>query len=133
MQRNGRSGCTSSVMECARCSRDQNVGVAPDLLTVSEIVVILRISRTKVYELASEWRRTDGEFGLRSAFVGGQIRFPRVAIEEIAGGPLTWPPVIIDPFADDPDLERLPTVAGHAAPRTRRDARHAEPRQLRRA
>ena len=121
-------------MECARCSCGQNLGVAPDLLTVAEVVLILRISRTRVYELASEWRTTDGESGLRSAFVGGQIRFPLVAIEEIVGARLTWPPVIVGPLADDPEpQQRRPAVAHPTAPLSQRSTRDTETRRLRRA
>ena len=115
------------------CSCGYQVGVAPDLLTVAEVVVILRISRTKVYELASEWRTTNGRSGLRSVFVGGQIRFPRIAIEDIVGGPLTWPPVIVDAFTDEPDSVPRPTLTGPTVPRTTRSARRTEPRPLRRA
>ena len=112
MQRKRRSWCFHAVMDSVRCDCCGSAGLAPDLLTVAEVVLILRISRTKVYELASEWRTTDGESGLRSAFVGGQIRFPRVAIEEIVGARLTWPPVIVDPLTDDPD----PSSVGQPSP-----------------
>jgi hypothetical protein len=112
-------------MDSVRCDCRGSAGLAPDLLTVAEVVVILRISRTKVYELASEWRTADGESGLRSVFVGGQIRFPRLAIEEIVGGPLTWPPVIVDALTDDPDRTPRPTLTGPTA------TRRTEPRRLR--
>ena len=64
---------------------------APDLFTVTEAVVVLRIGRTTAYELARRDLATGGGEGLGVVRIGGQLRIPRVALERIIGGPVTTP------------------------------------------
>lgn len=61
----------------------------PDLLTVEEAALLLRIGRTKAYALTREWRATDGRAGLPVVDFGHVLRVPRHALERLIGGPLT--------------------------------------------
>ena len=63
----------------------------PDFLSVSEAAAVLRIGRTCGYALAREFIRTDGASGLAVVKVGRQLRVPRVALEDLLGGAITWP------------------------------------------
>ncbi len=82
-------------------------GVAPDLLTVREAMVVLRIGRTTLYEQAGEFLASDGVAGIPVVKIGKQLRFPRVALEELIGYPISWPPIDTtssdeaEPVADD--------------------------------
>jgi hypothetical protein len=67
-------------------------GAPPDLLTVAEAQRVLRMGRTKMYELVREWRETDGASGLRVIELGNALRVPRVALEELIGAPVHVPP-----------------------------------------
>ena len=60
----------------------------PDLLTIEEAARVLRIGRTKAYAMGQEWRVTDGQSGIKVREFGGQLRVPRVWIEEQLGAPL---------------------------------------------
>jgi len=64
----------------------------PDLFTVAEAAVVLRIGRTTAYELVRRDFASDGGEGLRVVRIGGQFRVPRAALERIVGGPVSWPP-----------------------------------------
>jgi hypothetical protein len=101
----------------------------PAFLTVEEAAALLRIGRTKAYAMVTEWRVTGGKRGLRVVDLGGVLRVPLSAIEEMAGGPLDAsllrpkvrvakpaPDVVIDLTEPEPviELERRP------ARRTRR-------------
>jgi hypothetical protein len=66
--------------------------VAPDLLTVEEAAAVLRIGRTSAYELARRWLATDGADGLPVQRIDGLLRVSRYRLEELIGGPVTWPP-----------------------------------------
>jgi hypothetical protein len=59
----------------------------PAFLTVEEVMALLRMGRTKVYGLTTEWRCSGGKSGLRYAS-RNPMRIPMAAIEELAGGPL---------------------------------------------
>ena len=63
----------------------------PDLFTVSEAAVVLRIGRTTAYDLARRDLATSGGEGLEVRRIGGQLRIPRSALERLAGGPISWP------------------------------------------
>ena len=86
----------------------------PAFLTVEEAAALLRIGRTKAYALVTEWRVTGGKRGLRVVDLGGVLRVPRSAIEEMAGGPL------------DPSLLR-PKVRAMSAPEVVIDLTEPEP------
>ena len=73
---------------------------APTVLTVTEVIDLLRIGRTKAYEQARLFLDTDGADGLPCVRVGDSIRFPRRAIEDLLGQPIPWP--INDPTDIDP-------------------------------
>ena len=51
---------------------------APDFLTVEEAAAVLRIGRSKAYELAREYLATDGASGMPVIRLGKQLRVPRV-------------------------------------------------------
>ena len=101
----------------------------PDLLTVEEAAEVLRIGRTKAYDLAKEWRATDGASGLPVVDLGNVLRVSRHALELIVGAPLSRPappdepqPVVDDAeaVADFADAPRTPR------PRRRTRARHCD-------
>lgn len=55
----------------------------PPFLTVVEAGRLLRISRTKTYELATEWRATNGRSGLPVIDLGDLLRVPGPAIRQM--------------------------------------------------
>lgn len=67
-------------------------GGLPDLLTVEEAAVLLRIGRNKAYSLARQWRATNGRYGLPVVEFGHTLRVPRHALEQMLGVTFTaWP------------------------------------------
>lgn len=72
---------------------------APDLLTPREAMAVLRIGRTTLYAEARRFGESDGAVGIPNVEVGGQRRFPRVALETMIGCPITWPPFDVDSAA----------------------------------
>lgn len=58
----------------------------PSLLTVEEAARVLRIGRTKAYDMAREWRATDGRSGLPVIDFGNVLRVPRRQLEAMLGG-----------------------------------------------
>ena len=67
-------------------------GGLPDLLTVEEAAVLLRIGRNKAYSLARQWRATNGRCGLPVVEFGHTLRVPRHALEQMLGVKFTaWP------------------------------------------
>ena len=64
----------------------------PDLFTVAEAAVVLRIGRTTAYELVRRDFASGGGEGLGVVRIGGQFRVPRAALERLVGGPVSWPP-----------------------------------------
>ena len=57
----------------------------PITLTVAETAAVLRIGRSKVYEMVGQWNLTSGAEGLRSVRLGRSLRIPRVAVLEFLG------------------------------------------------
>ena len=97
----------------------------PDSLTVEEAARVLRIGRTAAYALARAWRDTDGREGLPVVLFGRLLRVPRAALEEIAGGPITTAPAVVQhtsvPESDPPVAEPpRPQPPRAANPRHRR-------------
>jgi excisionase family DNA binding protein len=72
----------------------------PDLLTVEEAARVLRIGRTSAYELVRRYLATNGAEGVPARRIGRQLRVPRHGLEELLGGPITWPipdePQVVD-------------------------------------
>lgn len=64
----------------------------PDLFTVAESAVVLRIGRTTAYELVRRDYASGGGEGLGVLRIGGQYRVPRVALEAMVGGRLSLSP-----------------------------------------
>lgn len=78
----------------------------PDFLSVREAAQVLRIGRTCAYAQAREFVRTAGGSGLPVVRVGRLFRVPRVALEDLLGGPLTWPIEPHSPADDAVELKR---------------------------
>jgi hypothetical protein len=55
------------------------------LLTVGEAARVLRIGRTKAYDMAREWRVTGGKTGLPVVDFGNVLRVPVAALAERLG------------------------------------------------
>ena len=106
---------------------------SPDLFTVTEAAVVLRIGRTTAYELARRDLATGGGEGLGVIRVGGQLRVPRAALERLIGAPIETPesagpgPVpraspatesVVVPLGVVPDV--TPARVGHPSARTPR-------------
>ena len=72
------------------------------VLTIAEVMDVLRIGRTKAYEQARLYLDTNGEDGLPCIKVGDSIRFLRHAIEDLIGEPITTND--IDPYDTDPPI-----------------------------
>ena len=79
-------------MSDLRQSRQGMGPVPPDFLTVEEAGDVLRIGRTAAYQLAREFLATGGSTGIPVVRYGRQLRVPRCRLEDVLGGPLTWPP-----------------------------------------
>jgi excisionase family DNA binding protein len=57
----------------------------PAVLTVEEAATVLRIGRAAAYELARQWRETDGQLGLPVVQLGRSLRVPRSALVRLLG------------------------------------------------
>jgi hypothetical protein len=79
-------------MSDLRHDRGATGSVAPDFLTVEETGEVLRIGRTAAYQLARQFLATDGVAGIPVVRYGRQLRVPRCRLEDVLGGPITWPP-----------------------------------------
>lgn len=63
----------------------------PDLLTIEEAGAVLRVGRSKAYDLARQSLANRGAGGMPILRLDKQLRVPRVPFEEWIGGPITWP------------------------------------------
>jgi len=63
----------------------------PDLLTIEEAGAVLRVGRSKAYDLARQSLANRGDGGMPILRLDKQLRVPRVPFEEWIGGPITWP------------------------------------------
>src|SRR5437763_1230781 len=61
------------------------MGRAPEFLTVEEAAERMRVSRTKAYLLAKEYRATGGASGLPVVDLGDLLRVPRRLLEALVG------------------------------------------------
>ena len=95
-------------------------GGLPDLLTVEEAAVLLRIGRNKAYSLARQWRATNGRCGLPVVEFGHTLRVPRYALEQMLGVTFTaWPTEPGPPESGiSPPDNGLPLCGDSASPRT---------------
>jgi excisionase family DNA binding protein len=59
----------------------------PDFLTVDEAAEILRIGRSRAYELTKMWRETGGAQGIAVVQLGRQLRVPKAWIMKQRGYP----------------------------------------------
>ena len=82
---------------------------APDFLTVSQTALVLQLGRSTTYGLVGRFVETSGVEGIPAVLVGGQYRVPRARLEELTGGPLTWPPA-----ARERTPRRRPAAGGGA-------------------
>lgn len=66
---------------------------APAFLTVTEAAAVLAIGCTERDPIGVpiEDLATDGEQGLPEVRFGGLVRVPRYRIEQLLGGPISWP------------------------------------------
>ena len=70
----------------------------PPFLTVEEAGRLLKIGRTKAYDLTKEWRATGGRSGLPVVDLGDVLRVPGPAIEQMLGIGLGAPhPTVLEP------------------------------------
>ena len=83
---------------------------APDFLSVREAAAVLRIGKTCAYGLAQQYLHTDGAVGLKVLRVGRQLRVPRTVLEELLGGPITWPPSDAPDPVDPPQSTATPAT-----------------------
>ncbi|MGH2625628.1 MAG: helix-turn-helix domain-containing protein [Anaerolineales bacterium] len=76
-------------METKRASRLAGESL-PDLLTVEEAAVLLRVGRNQAYRLAREWRATGGQSGIPVIELSPHtFRVPLHALEERLGAKFT--------------------------------------------
>ena len=70
----------------------------PDFLTVEEARAVLGVGRTFAYRETGIFVKTEGKYGAIPAIQlkPKMIRVSRIALEEMLGGPLTWPPPLME-------------------------------------
>jgi hypothetical protein len=100
----------------------------PDLLTVEEAARVMRIGRTSAYALARRYLATGGAEGVPVLRVGHLLRVPRCRLEELVGGPITWPPPDSEPESviSPTSLTAIDTHRS-SRPRRRRTAGSSQP------
>jgi len=59
---------------------EMNLDTLPDMLSVEEAATVLRISRSRAYEEAAIFQRTNGGAGLPSIRIGRSLRVPKRAL-----------------------------------------------------
>jgi hypothetical protein len=94
---------------------EPNATDAPAVLKISEVINVMRISRTAAYEGARNFLRTDGADGIPCVRVGRSIRFPRLLLEQYLKQPITADQ-LTDPY--DPTDTDPPTTTTTARTRT---------------
>jgi len=97
----------------------------PDFLTIEEARAVLAMGRSMAYREAGIFIATGGVKGAMPAIQlkPKVLRVPRVALEELLGGPLTWPP----PRLDEPDAI-IKIEPEHVRPAKKRKPRVRKPR-----
>jgi hypothetical protein len=94
----------------------------PPFLTVEEASRLLKIGRTKAYDLTKEWRATGGRSGLPVVDLGDVLRVPGPAIEKMLGTGLSSAPQL----AEQLRTESAPTAPPPAPLKPTADERPAE-------
>ena len=100
----------------------------PVLLTVEEAARVMRVGRTKAYDMAREWRVTGGKAGLPVVDFGSVLRVPVAALAERLGvdasrltaGPQSGASTLDPAKPDPPEPPSPPTLAPTRTSRTRR-------------
>ena len=87
----GRQQPEGTVMADHMNNHDPQRSPAPDFLTVEEAARVLRIGRTSAYAQVHVFEHSGGADGLEAMRVGNQLRISRYRLEELLGGPITWP------------------------------------------
>jgi hypothetical protein len=90
----------------------------PDFLTVEEARAVLGVGRTFAYRETGIFVKTQGKHGAIPAIQlkPKMIRVSRIALEEMLGGPLTWPPPLLDiPVLRPPAEPSRPTATDDAS------------------
>lgn len=100
---------------------DSAAVAAPDFMTVEEAADVIRIGRTAAYQLARLYLTSGGAAGLPAVKYGKQTRVPRHKLEEMLGGPITWPP----PSKRRQPAETAPVTLAGTPPVRRRSTRRA--------
>jgi Helix-turn-helix domain len=98
----------------------------PDLLTVEEAARVLRVGRTNAYELARRYLRSDGAEGIPVLRIGHLLRVPRCGLEELVGGPITWP-IVTDETRVVTSNPQVTAIDAHPRSPRRRRAPSAQP------
>ena len=106
---------------------------APPMLTAEEAALVLRIGRSKTYELARLFMATNGADGIPCLRIGHHLRFPRHQLEQLIGGPIPWPLVAtLDTTAIDnttDDTTEPTTTSMSSTPHTTRTTVTRRPRR----
>ncbi len=96
---------------------------------MAETQRVLRMGRTKTYELVSEWRTSGGASGLRVLELGNALRVPRVALEALIGGPVHITPEPAADPAPDAAAPALLVAASNDTPEPAPTSRHRPSRR----
>ncbi len=101
---------------CAMAGCAMSVPV-PDFFTLPEVGRILRIGRNSAYKAATEYEKTGGVSGLPFVRFGKLKRVSRVVLENLKGGPITWPlpddERAVEVEATQPAGESMPPIELH--------------------
>lgn len=101
----------------------------PPFLTVEEASRLLKIGRTKAYDLTKEWRATGGRYGLPVIDLGDVLRVPGPAIEQMLGTGLGAPCPSRGTSAGKPAEPNTPIPGVPAPPPAPREEPPTEPVQ----
>ena len=105
----------------------------PPFLTVEEASRLLKIGRTKAYDLTREWRANGGRSGLPVVDLGDVLRVPGPAIEKMLGTGLASAAPLAEQHRRERRTQLAPTAPPPAPLKPPADERHAEPAEERAA
>lgn len=106
----------------------------PLFLTVEEAGELLRIGRTKAYDMARKWRETEGRSGLPVIDLGNVLRVPRQALEDLLGAGFSdvhhpHPVTTVSGTVTSPEPRQPPEEMASNASSTQRSTRTDRPRR----